>query len=52
MTHFGYILAAYLSTAVMLLAMIAWVTFDLRAQRAKLAQLEEKRMRGRSEPSR
>ncbi len=47
MTHAGYILAAYLATAVVILGLIAWVALDLRTQRRKLARLEtEGRGRG------
>ena len=42
MTHLGYIIAAYAATAVILLALIAWVVLDIRAQRRKLRRLEEK----------
>jgi heme exporter protein CcmD len=52
MTHLGYVLAAYLSTAGVLIATIAWVAFDLRAQKKKLARLEEKRARSQSRPTR
>jgi heme exporter protein D len=46
-THAGYILAAYLATAVVILGLIAWVALDLRTQRRKLARLEaEGRRRG------
>ncbi len=40
MTHVPYILAAYLTTALVLVGMIAWVTLDLREQKRKLRQLE------------
>jgi heme exporter protein D len=43
MTHAGYILAAYLATAVVLLGMIAWVALDLRSQQRRLRRLEEAR---------
>jgi heme exporter protein D len=49
MTHAGYILAAYLITALVLLGLVAWVLVDLRAQQAKLACLEERGIRRRSE---
>ena len=50
MTHAGYILAAYLITAVVLLALVGWVALDLRAQKAKLRRLEEQGLgrRGKS----
>jgi heme exporter protein D len=40
MTHAGYILAAYLATAIVLLGMVAWVLLDLRVQKRKLQRLE------------
>jgi heme exporter protein D len=49
MTHFGYILAAYLATAIVLLGMIAWVILDLREQHRRLRRLEEEGLRRRSE---
>ncbi len=52
MTHLGYILAAYLATAVVLLSMALWVTIDLRAQKEKLRRLEVEGVRRRSEVSR
>jgi heme exporter protein D len=52
MTHAGYILAAYLVTALVLLAMIGWVALDLRAQKNRLARLEGQGLRRRSEPPR
>ncbi len=52
MTHAGYILAAYLATAVVLAGMIAWVALDLRAQKRKLRRLEDEGLRRRSEPQR
>jgi len=50
MTHASYILAAYLVTAVVLLALVAWVALDLRAQRGKLARLDQQGARRRSQP--
>jgi len=49
MTHTGYILAAYLATALVFLVLIAWVMLDLREQRRKLRRLEESGMRRRAE---
>ena len=40
MTHSGYILAAYLASAAVLIGLIAWVALDLRAQKRKLAKLD------------
>ena len=52
MTHSGYILAAYLASALVLLALIAWVALDLRLQKRKLAQIEDQGLRRRPEPPR
>ena len=52
MTHSGYIIAAYLASALVLLGLIVWVVLDLRAQKRKLAQLEEQGLRRRPEPLR
>jgi heme exporter protein D len=49
MTHSGYILAAYLASAVVLLGLIAWVALDLRAQKRKLAALGDPGLRRRPE---
>ena len=40
MTHLGYIVAAYLAAAIVLLGMVAFVTLDLARQKRKLARLE------------
>jgi heme exporter protein D len=40
MTHLGYIVAAYLATAIVLGGMIGWVLLDLAAQKRKLARIE------------
>jgi heme exporter protein CcmD len=47
MTHLGYILAAYLASAIVLIGMAAWIVLDLRTQRAKLKRLEDE---GRRRP--
>ena len=52
MTHSGYIVAAYLASALVLLGLIAWVALDLRVQKRKLAQLDNQGMRRRPEPLR
>jgi len=52
MTHLGYILAAYLASAIVLLGMVAWVVLDLRTQKQKLTRLEEQGLRRRSEVAR
>lgn len=49
MTHLGYILAAYLITAALVIGMVASVALDLRAQRRKLRRLDEEGSRRRSE---
>jgi heme exporter protein D len=48
MTHLGYILAAWLISAAVLLALVAWVALDLRAQKRKLRLLEDVGLRRRS----
>ncbi len=52
MTHLGYILAAYLATAIVLLGMVASVMLDLGRQKRKLGRLEAEGKRRRSEVSR
>jgi heme exporter protein D len=52
MTHLGYILAAYLASAIVLLGMVALVALDLRAARDKLARLEQEGLRRRSRAGR
>ncbi len=49
MTHAGYILAAYVITAAVLLGLIAWVVLDLRTQKRKLSRLEPQGGRRRVE---
>jgi heme exporter protein CcmD len=49
MTHFGYVLAAYLVTALILLGTVAVVAFDLRGVRRRLQRLEDDGQRGRAE---
>ena len=46
--HAGFILAAYLLAAVVLVAMIAWIVIDGRAQRRRIADLEARGVRRRS----
>lgn len=41
MSHLGYILAAYLATAIVLIGMIAWVVINLLAQKRKLERVEK-----------
>jgi heme exporter protein CcmD len=52
MSHFGYIIAAYLAAAIVLLGMVAGVLLDLSAQKRKLARIEAGGARRRSEASR
>ncbi len=49
MTHVGYIVAAYLASAIVLGGMVAGVLLDLRTQSRKLRRLEEAGIRRRSE---
>ena len=46
--HTGFILAAYLLTAVVLAGMIVWIALDARTQRRRLAELEAQGIRRRS----
>ena len=52
MTHLGYIVAAYLAAAIVLIGMVAAVTLDLARQKRRLAILEAEGKRRRSEVSR
>ena len=52
MTHLGYVLAAYLAAAAVLIGMVLWVALDLRAQKEKLRRLEADGIRRRSEVQR
>ena len=47
--HTGFIVAAYLLTVVVLVALIVWVIWDGREQRRQLANLEARGARRRSE---
>ena len=49
MSHAGYIAAAYIVTAVVLVALAAWIILDGRAQRRRLADLEARGIRRRSD---
>ena len=49
MTHLWYIVASYGVSAIVLLAMVAWVVLDLAAQRRKLGVLEPAGDRRRQE---
>ena len=46
--HQGFILAAYLLAAVVLIGMVVWIVLDGRSQRARLAELEARGVRRRS----
>ena len=48
MTHAGFIAAAYIATALVLLGLILWVVADGRAQRRRLAELEARGIKRRS----
>jgi heme exporter protein D len=50
--HLGFIVAAYAAAAVVVFAVIAWVTIDYLAQRRALADLERRGFSRRSEPMR
>ena len=47
--HAGFIIAAYLVTAVVVGVMIVWIILDGRLQRRRLAELEARGIRRRSE---
>ena len=47
--HVSFIVAAYSAAAVVLIALIAWVALDYRAQRRKIAELEARGVTRRSE---
>jgi heme exporter protein D len=46
--HGGFILAAYLTTVVVLAGLVGWIAFDGRALRRRLADLEARGIRRRS----
>jgi heme exporter protein D len=46
--HAGFIVAAYAAVALVLVALVAWVTADHRAQRRALAELDAQGVRRRS----
>ena len=48
MTHIGFIVAAYLLSAGVLVALVAWITVDGWAQKRRLADLEARGIRRRS----
>jgi heme exporter protein D len=47
-SHIGFIAGAYIATALVLGALVAWVVFDGRAQRRRLAELEARGIKRRS----
>lgn len=51
-THGGFIVAAYLLAAVVLVGLGLWIVFDGRAQKRRLAELEARGVRRRSAGSR
>jgi heme exporter protein D len=48
MSHFAFVTIAYAVTAVVILAMIAWVLLDQRARKQEIADLEARGIRRRS----
>ena len=46
--HAGFIIAAYLVTAAVLVVMVVWIVLDGRLQRRRLAELEARGVRRRS----
>lgn len=46
--HAGFVIASYGVTAIVVLALIAWVVIDHRIQKARLADLEARGIRRRS----
>ena len=46
--HAGFILAAYLLAAAVLIGMVVWTVVDGRAQRRRIADLEARGVRRRS----
>jgi heme exporter protein D len=47
-THTGFIVAAYLLTAAVLVGVVAWIVLDGRNQRRRIADLEARGVRRRS----
>ncbi len=41
MTHLPYIIASYGATAIVLAALVVWVTMDTRTQKRRLEELEK-----------
>jgi heme exporter protein D len=51
MNHAGFIVASYAAATIVVVALIAWVMLDFRAQRRNLAELEARGVTRRSVPS-
>jgi heme exporter protein D len=49
--HMGFIVAAYAAAAAVVVALIAWVALDYRAQTRRLADLEMRGVTRRSAPA-
>ena len=49
MSHFGFITTAYVLTALVIGGLIAWVLLDGRALRHRIAELEARGIRRRSD---
>jgi heme exporter protein D len=47
-THAGFIVTAYLVTALVLAGLVGWIVLDGRALRRRLAELEARGIRRRS----
>ena len=47
-THAGFIAAAYLTTAIVLVGLLLWIVVDGRTQRRRLVDLEARGIRRRS----
>jgi heme exporter protein D len=50
--HIDFVAAAYAAAAIVIGFLIVWVTFDYRAQRGALADLEMRGITRRSQPAR
>jgi heme exporter protein D len=50
--HMGFIVASYAAAVAVVGALVAWVTFDYRAQRLRLVDLEMRGVTRRSTPAR
>jgi heme exporter protein D len=51
MNHAGFIVASYAAATIVVVALIAWVMLDFRAQRRNLAELEARGLTRRSASS-